>query len=269
MPTPEEMAAALSPAMQRYPDWTDASFAQMQGFTHARPDSPYLEGKKYTYNPNMRDVIDVYRAQDNNSKARIRSTDTFPKQAETLNAQNPGLSDLYQRGALAAKRSALAQLGWDPPNTVLNFTPNILQAGRNTQTAGFYVPPTGQTWVNAHNYQDNPATMVHESIHRGIHKLQETGYWDPAWNSLGTPLPRHSSERNPEGNGGTNNELVVRWLMKNKMGNPEGANSIATDFQNQAAQIFDDPNSRYRKHLDAMEAAASRYLKDRNPRGPR
>jgi hypothetical protein len=273
--TPDLMATAL----QRFPDWRDTNFALRQGFAHARPDSPYLEGKKYTHGPGtgLRDVLKVYQ---DTSGPRIPSVDATSDRAEILNQSSPGLSDLYARNALAAKRSALAQLGWDPANTVLNFNPAMLTSKRGNdtfETLGFHVPKTGQNWVNAYNHQDNPGTMLHESIHRGISKLQQTGYWDPAWNEFGSPLPKGFSERNPEGNSGYNNESVVRWLMKTKMGNPEKDSAL----KDQASALFNSGELRGQANLDrleAMEAAAARYLAAGKPnpgyvpsvvRGPR
>jgi hypothetical protein len=268
--TPDLMASAL----QRFPDWRDTNFALRQGFAHARPDSPFLEGKKYTKSPgtNLRDVLKVY--QDTRGP-KMPSVDVTSDQAELLNQTSPGLSDLYARNALAAKRSALAQLGWDPSNTILNLNPESLVQKRGDhlyETLGFHVPKTGQNWVNAYNHPDNPGTMLHESIHRGISKLQETGYWDPAWNDFGSPLAKGHSERNPEGNAGHNNESVIRWLMKTKMGNPEKD----SELKDQAGALFESPANVDR--LNAMEAAAARYLAAGKPnpgyvppvvRGPR
>ena len=269
-----QMAAALAgnpSAAAQYPTSADAAFANQQGFTYARPDSPCLEGQKYTQLPNNspRELVDVYnKSTDPKARARLKSEDVTGDLAVMRNLADPQISDLYVRNALAAKRSALATLGWDPANSVLDFSPQELVRG-NKRIAGFYVPPTGQTYVSAHDHEMNPEVMLHESVHRGIHKLQETGYWDPAWNELGTPLPKGSSERWPEGNAGPNNESVVRWLLQNRMGNPEGEDAVRSPQKRLAGNLFDNPTSAKRQQLEAMEAAASRYLKDKNPRGPR
>ena len=171
------------------------------------------------------------------------------------------------RAELASKRSALAKLGSDPDKTVLDFTPRPRGGA-----VGVTIPKTGQTYVRADSFDEGAdplSTIVHENIHRGTHKLMESPYWDPAWNDLGIPLPKGMSERHPEGNRGPFNEYVVRWLMQNRMGDPEGAPSGTTALaqkQNANALFLD---KHMRQNLDAMEAAASRMLKDKNPRGPR
>lgn len=268
MPTPDEMASAL----MRYPNSEDVAFARKQGFDYAHPQSEYLNNMRATvYQPTPAGAAGF---MSNRNVEEIPNRDVTSRSSFELN-------DAHMKAALAAKRSALATLGLDPAKTVLGIdAPRLIatQDGRQVgDIGGAYIPKTGQTYVSNRDLQEDPSTVVHEAIHRGTHRLMESPYWDPAWNELGVPLIKgfSSSERFPEGNQGARNEDVVRWLMQSKMGDPEKASpgSVPAMQKQQAELLFNQPNMQSSinraKMLADMEAAAARYLKDKNPRGPR
>jgi hypothetical protein len=266
MPSPEEMASAL----MRYPNSEDVAFARQQGFDYAHPQSEYLNNMRATVYKKTPNVAGYFSNHNVNE---------LPNQ--DMSSGSPfSLNDAHMRAALAAKRSALATLGLDPAKTVMGIDAPRLMLTKNGrqvgEIGGAYIPKTGQTFMANRDLEEDPSTIVHEAIHRGTHRLMNTPYWDPAWNQLGVPLVKgvSSSERFPEGNQGAHNEDVVRWLMQSKMGNPEGGRpgSLPGAQKQEAEQLFSPDFQSGRnnaKMLADMEAAAARYLKDRNPRGPR
>ena len=80
---------------------------------------------------------------------------------------------------------------------------------------------------------------MHESIHRGIEKLQQSPLGNKDW-------PASASDH-------TMNEMVVRKLMHDKFGADE-----QNKYQDKAVGYFKNENFPHRqKMIDAMEAAAA------------
>lgn len=174
-------------------------------------------------------------------------------------AGSPNTAALYAAAQQAIRRSPLAALGYDPTKFALDVE---AQKGAPTHYAGAYIGPgysseNGERreidsgYVNA-NY---PSTLVHESTHRGINQLRESGLL-PNWVKF---LP--------------DEELIVRVLMADRVGDPEvGRGAAGERLRAEALNAFDEGSvlGRFRRAgLAAMEEAATKELARRKPGGPR
>jgi hypothetical protein len=227
----------MSEALARYPNRSDAEFALGNDFSYAHPYSPWLENKKAT----------LLLGDPNEVPMKNKTLDVPPQYKE-----DPRVKDYYLKAALATKRSALAALGFDPSKVAADFQ----RDPSHVNILGTYRPETDQTYANALE----PSTIVHESIHRGIEKLRDSPHWQKQWGPLSDDY----------------NEYAVRWLMENRMGDPEGEFIKKNPHANfsklqkdSARKIFSNPKANLTKDLAAMEAAAAQYLAAKQPRGPR
>lgn len=225
----------------RYPTSDDVDFARQYGHFDINPRSEYL----------------------NNQRARVLSGDPNPwylGRADHLPAKEVkdqgvprAMRDYYARGALAAKRSALATLGFDPAVVAADLERdpdkvNLLGASRDNEI-----------YANARH----PSTLVHESIHRGIDRLKASPFWKPEFN-------QYDSKDNYN-----NNEHIPRYVASRKLGEADwndnwGAYSNPQLRKNALSHFEESVGAQRNKRiLDDMEMAASRYMASRNPRGPR
>lgn len=228
MPNNQEMAQALL----NYPTSDDAKFARKQDWSYGQPYAPYFEGKRFTSLMGSPNALPL--------STHTVSTNGFQETA-------PELGSYYAKAALAANRSPLAALGFDPTKTAVDL-------GRDpskTTLAGAYTPKYDQIYANG----QLPAAdaIVHESMHRGIQKLKESSLWNREW---------------PAASGSLFNENIVRKLMHDKSGDPEGHLGPEDAKQRaDALSYFSNPNSK--KIIDDMEAAAAQLIAKQRPRGPR
>lgn len=156
------------------------------------------------------------------------------------------IATLYAQGALAANRSAIALMGFDPTQTDLS-----VGVGK-TNIAGAFDPTSGKIWMNAETEGRAPSTIVHESIHKGLAKLKSLA-----------PEAKEIMKRLP------NEELVVRYMMATKMGNPEEGTGDISDKQRKSALALFDIDKRYVKDLERLEELAAEARQTQRPRGPR
>ena len=218
-----------------YPTTDDTAFAKQQDWSYGQPYDPYFKGQRSTYVASDPNYSDFKTESEYGSKG-------LPE-------------DYYARGALAANRSALATLGFDPSRVGAD----VWHDPRKVSVLGLTYPG-GNMYANA----GFPSTLVHESIHRGIDKLAGTPYWKKEFNQF---------------SGGTKlNEALVRHLMKTQMGDPEVAFDNRTDLtpdknlgqqQRQWSDQLYKSNPSYQNLTDQMENAAAQYLAHRQPMGPR
>lgn len=228
--------------LQRYPNSEDVDFARQYGHFDRDPRSEYLNNQRVrllTGDPNgWMQGRGKLPTQEYDSTA----LGSMPDQMK------PVLRDYYARAGLASKRSALATLGFDPAVTAADVTRNPKDG--NVRILG--ASGDNEIYANA----QNPPTLVHESIHRGIDRLRGTPYWKPEFEQF-------NGQRNPR-----NNEMVPRYLMATRMGDTEGGHNMPQ--RNEALSYFGgDLGVGNKRTLDDMEMAASRYMASRNPRGPR
>jgi hypothetical protein len=240
-------------ALSRYPDNEDVNFARQYGHFDRDPRSEYLNNQKVRLLTG--DIGNWY-----NGRGKLPAQE-FDLRKQQMPGQNLKqiMTDYYARAGLASKRSALATLGFDPSTVAADVThtqdkPLTLTDGRKQW--GLF-GATGRPPQNEEIYANaqNPPTLVHESIHRGVDRLRGTPFWKKEFD-------QYDGDKNYN-----NNEMVPRYLMATRMGDPEKHNPVQ-----RAASIshFEGlGGERNKRILDDMEMAASRYMASRNPRGPR
>lgn len=140
--------------------------------------------------------------------------------------------DALMAAMLAADKSPLASLGFDPHKFVVGDYPEEVLA-----TRGLYYPDDDV----AVNLAGTPSTYAHESTHRGYDLAKQAG-----------TLPKHELY---------DEETIVRSLMQRKMGNPE-TGEVADRYRKQGNSHRD----RYGSKLDDLVAT---LIKNRRPGGPR
>lgn len=232
MPNNKEIAQALL----GFPSNEDAQFAKKQDWSYGQPYAPYFEGKRFTHLTD--DPNEAFKKANNLATANTPVKMQSMQIPNNMRGMSEDFDDYYAKGALAANRSALATLGFDPSKTAVDMGTPLEKA----QVYGFHSPNSDTIYTN----YKRPSNIVHESIHRGIKKLRDSPFWQKI--------------------GASNNELVIRRLMQTKMGDPE----VGSPERNAAVSYFGDKNYPYRqKMIDDMEAAAALLIAKQRPRGPR
>ncbi len=227
--------------LSRYPTKDDAAFARQQDWSYGQPHARYFNNEQVrllTGDPNQR----PFPATEYEGNA-LRGIRRIP-------GIRPTMDEYYARGALAAQRSPLAKLGFDPSRTAAD----VMRDPEKVNILGRYSPGVDQMYANARW----PSTLVHESIHRGMERLSKSPFWKPEYNEL------LDSE----------NENVVRYLMFKRMGDPEAADTKGKAGLEQRAWAIDrftrgTKSGHLSKLLDQMESAAAQYLARIQPGGPR
>jgi hypothetical protein len=161
---------------------------------------------------------------------------------------DPERADRIHAGWLAAERSPVASMGFDPSKTIESRS----KPGQAVAWSGAYQPAGDRMWYDA----KTPFTMVHESMHRGIRKLEKDGL-----------LPENVAAAVGQ-IGTTSNafyhEMLVRALMSRHFGDIEMGLGKAGD-----QQIRDARNIVPEHYLDSLENAAAQYIARKRPGGPR
>lgn len=165
-----------------------------------------------------------------------------PKNAE-LREKLDGLS---ARAALAANRSAIASLGFDPDKINYQTKMPPLSVG------GLYNPDSDKMWVNA--FKENASPAVHETIHRGFEKLREKS---PEAKKILDGMR-------------IDEEYLVRYMMATKMGDPELRidHNVSMEQRAIAMEHF-KKFPKLSKDLDRLEEIAAELRKEQRPRGPK
>lgn len=161
-------------------------------------------------------------------------------------------ADQLYLGSMAASRSAVAALGFDPSKFVLS------PKGEGEMTlAGAYSPKDDAAWLD----MSHPAAMVHESIHRGLKLLKDKGLLakDPEESSNDKPYISHRGE-----------EMLVRSIMIRISGEVEKGLGSDGDLEVEEAQkLLSGANgSKWRALIDKVEGIAARSRQQGRLRGP-
>jgi len=221
----------------KFPSQEDAKYAIEQGFGYGSGLEPYINAE----------VARVYKELPRDFKLDERKSSLVDLKAyKNLYILNK-VNTLYAQAALAANRSAIASLGFNPDKVHLDIS------GIKTNAAGFFLPETDSMWVNA--LEENKSTVVHESIHRGMKYLKD-----------------HSEEARKLISDLGNEEYVTRYLMYKTMGDPEKGRGDISDRQRQIGiDLFEKMGTSRtdQKRLERLEAIAAELWKERRPRGPK
>jgi hypothetical protein len=234
-PEPPKYFPSSRPAT--YPTSEDVDFARKQDYSYGQPWAHEVNNQSARFlvgDPNEEDL--------KTDLVGGKRLEQWQKGTPRLN-----ISDLYGKAALAAEHSALAKLGFDPNRAAMD----TLHDPHRMNVIGYYDPFKDKIYSNA----EMPYNLIHESIHRGVDKLRESPYWEKDFGRL-------------------EHEDIVRYLMKNKMGDPEAIWKGKPGYDQQIAHAewnFDKGlyAERNKKLLEAMEKAASQYIAAKHPGGPR
>lgn len=216
-----------------YPDENDVQFARDVGFGYGTPLEPFLQ-------PGMasgRRINDIYEGQ-----AYVqRAFDTGESQPVDPMIVDEPLAQMFAQAALAAKRSPLMSLGFDPRKTVAGMYEN----GRRLSNGGIYNPLTDEMYAA----QYSPPAIAHESMHRGLEMLERANPNFLAENKIG-PYTE---------------ELLVRRMMDTYWPDEEMRNN------GHVGQIEASRNNSYKLDpiIEIVEALAAEEIKNRTPGGPR
>ncbi len=149
--------------------------------------------------------------------------------------------DYYARAALAANRSAIATLGYDPSRAAVDTEMKKGNIG------GAYSPSKDAIYAGA----EDPSSIVHESIHRGLQKIRQD------------PEVKKEISRIPE-------EMIVRFLMAKVMGDPEKEGGTIDKLErSNALRMMELPLVSHDKTVDSIEKAAQNVIARQRPMGPR
>ena len=172
---------------------------------------------------------------------------------------NPQSRDRFETSWLAANKTALGALGFDP-----RHISSTMDTGKRLSVGGFFTPSQDQIWT----HEQKISNVIHESLHRGINMLKEAG-----------KLPKWFRD--------SNEETFVRGMMLRHFGDIEVTPSLSgkddTMIGNKEinhAKILMDSNkglgAQWRElkgksfpdMLTELEKLAADHLKEVRPRGP-
>lgn len=252
-PTNPSLGIETAPSLLSYPSHQDADYARNYDFGTNNLHEDYLNNNRSRvlgYSIPMtskKDGGEIFMQTKGTGMTGSDVLDPALSKDIDLNQKtNTGIQDdlrnVHMRAALAANRSPLAAVGFDPSKVVVD---SLI---KNPSIAGLYKPNVDKMYTVV----DPEDAIVHESTHRGLQKLREQ-YPDKV-NPLMAKMP--------------NEEMVVRWLMKSKAGDPEGkAGDIDAKQRQQSIDLFSD--AKHQEALNALEEIAIEHMKGRGKRvGP-
>lgn len=231
-----------APPLDNYPTIQEGLNAIKEGFGYGTGLEPYINAevaRVYDSLPRTGDFDEVMKAKTSNiDMTKFKNIDVKNK-----------VNTFFAQAALAANRSAIASLGFDPGKMKLQ-----LDMGP-TNVAGITDPKNNEMWVNA--IEQNKSTAVHESIHAGLNYLRKNS--DEA-DSL-------FHELSPLDPGGEN---IVRYIMYKTMGDPEPSKGpLAKEQRDRAVSFFEKIDKRNQDKLKKLEEIAADLWKEKRPRGPK
>lgn len=238
-----------APRLASYPSDDDARFARVSGFGYGTATDPYVQGDVGrvfgSFAPGGRGKPPAFLPA---SAAGLSVGEaTTPELSATLDLSNPRnaamkekMGLLFARAALAANRSPVAALGFDPRRAQIDT-----EIGPST-IGGAYSKARDAMYATA----NDPSAIVHESMHRGFGMLRDLPELADAFSAM----PREES--------------MVRYLMAKQAGDPEAAGGPIDKRQREEGLMTMDQRSR-QEALKKIEAAAQRLIYERQPRGPR
>lgn len=142
--------------------------------------------------------------------------------------------DRIARQSIAAQKSPVAMLGFDPRHTI-----SSPKSDAELNISGGYTPKTDTAWYD----QNDESAAVHESMHRGIKMLVDAGV-----------IPKNKGRE----------EYIVRALMEKYFGGIEMGGGEAGDRQIKLSRIMIEP-----KELKTIEDAAAALIAKKQQMGPR
>jgi len=150
-----------------------------------------------------------------------------------------------QKGWLAARKSSVAQLGFDPQRTVMTDQP-----GRTVGLGGYFQPQADTMWFDVNL---DPEAIVHESMHRGLHMLRKEGLIPPELGITGGG--QRAFDRD---------ELLVRAMMLHHFKDVE-----SVQYGRRHEQVEQAEKVIPKSDIAKIEKIAADYIAKKHPMGPR
>lgn len=167
------------------------------------------------------------------------SLDHIANVAQRIKPQaNPDAAPLMHTAYAMSRNNAIAALGFDPNQIALDMSPD------ETNLGGFYDPDKDVVFAKG---KTNPESLVHESIHRGISALKDSGMLT----KQELALVKSSGDQ----------ETAVRYIMATRMGDPD--NNPKYDIGQMQRNLGINYYSWHdddKKLLDNIELKAARLL---------
>ena len=235
-----------APPLASYPTPEDALEARKYDFGYGTGNEPYTQGNvaRVLGSKNSKGVFEP-ESGGGVPVRNLTATVDDPAYSQNLDLKTPATYPIHDtlgtqlaQAALAANRSPVANLGFDPSRAVMDVEiehPTI---------AGVYTPKRDAMYAAA----SEPSAIVHESAHRGIKQLKE----DPALADLFNRLP--------------DEELLVRYIMATQAGDPEKTGGPKDQQQRETALNL---MKHYGTSFERLNRAAEDAYAARRPGGPR
>lgn len=283
---------------EHFPTEEDAAFAQKNENAYGSTTEPYVMNKvarvlgaRYGKDNRFLMPLKIFELGKNELKdVGLTQEDVgTSKQAHVLNPIEPPshfdidtinkVHNVFARASLAVARDPLAALGFDPANTLLDVKTISNLAGLTSSEPG-----VSRMYANRSD-NDIAATVVHESIHNGIKKLQEGN--PEKFNTLVSTLEEDLKKDRflpSSKNGFDYQEHSTRQIMRTVMGNPEYDKIFGTmtkeerkKFKLPSESITDtsqrffegSAGKHYSKFLKGMQDLAAETIAQKRPGGPR
>ena len=215
-----------APALPAYPSSHDADYARNYGFGDNSVNEDYLNNNKarvlgvtQTFQEptkkgkgsTTREMFLPVSGAGSNGKTLMNDVNSADIDLNKDPRMQGQMRNVMMQAALAANRSPIAAMGFDPSRVVMDTEI------KNPNVGGLYRPGEDRMYVPLPLHD----SIVHESTHRGLTKLREK-YPDQVTAIAGNISPN-------------NEEMVVRWLMNSRAGDPEGFGGKGDARQRQEA----------------------------------
>ena len=266
--------ANLAPPLSNYPTYSDADNARKYGFSEGNENQDYLDNEKAkvlgvvgtNFSPpaELRPQTSVPLPRPDPRKESAFTpisaenmgplSNLIPSASRVVNPGEQGLNQIdnrMMRAALAANRSPIAALGFDPSKVALDAKVDGGTLG------GAYLHGGKDKYDDIYTRVTPDDSIVHESTHRGLYKLMDKY---PEMQSLLQGSP--------------NQELIVRYLMHKNAGDPEGhipSEEMDVKQRQEGIDTYEKGwNAKeYQDNLNKIEELAIQAMKDRGRRvGP-
>ena len=233
----------------QYPGQREIGRAEQTGLGYGDPGGVLFGERKNKYGSDPPPLSEATIGEAAEAYPRVPEGKKFGPETSTA-------LPTFQKGWLASRKSAVAQLGFDWSKTTYSDQPGRqlgIESNKEGMSAlsGYFNPNQGNMWFNV----DSPSALVHESMHHGINMLREQGL-----------LPKELGEMSLRTKEGFHqDELIVRALMRHHFKDVETALAGGTPNP----QINEAVSKISKKQIEAVEKAAADYIAKKRPMGPR
>lgn len=252
----------LAPPLASYPSNDDADYARKYQYGYGSGNEPYLNNERArvvgqqfpSFAPGQKgQKVLIPDSAEGMGLSQVAGLGNTSPMVDLTTPGNKGIqsdvNNLMMRAALAANRSPVASVGFDPSKVALD---TVLPKMGDPIVGGVFNPKSDSMYSVAPE-----DSITHEATHRGLAQLRKA--YPEAMGTLESSLP-------------SNEEMTVRYLMKTHAGDPEATHGpVAQEQRETANRMYNDPftGDQRQNALKQVEGLAALYNKEKNPRGPR